>query len=159
MTKIEWTCWRDSAHTVNQTIFGWPKCFDCGAAPDYPVRFELLHERFALGLYIPHPEAGTQTIKPGSGIVGLPEDAEVGDPWIKLYYEGWVYGAMQYEGRDARGKWEAGVEHAAERMVCAYPTAGQIMVPQVDVQIVGLYFPKTKTFQVDNDNLLNRWLA
>lgn len=157
-TAADWTCWRDESHTVNETIFGWPRCLDCGAAPNYPDRWDYLRENFVLGLYLPHPEATSQGIAEGSGIVGLPEQGADETSWVKLYYEGYIYG-HRYEGSDRQGLWKAAVDQAAGRMVCAYPTIAQRIVPPGAVQLIGLYYPKTKTFEVDDNDALERWLA
>jgi len=158
--RSQFTCWRDPAHqAVNQTIYGWPQCGICRAAPPYHERPSYLHEDFVLGLYVPADGRATAIIAERSAVVGLPDGGEGDDAWTQIYYEGWINGPMQYGDRDARGLWEAGVEHAASRMVTAYPTVAQANLPAGTLQYVGLYWPVDKRIVVDNEGALERWLA
>jgi len=154
----DWTCWRDPSHTtISTTLFGWPQCSVCRAAPAFHERPAYLHSNFVLGIYVPLDRARSM-IAPRSGVVGLPDGGDGEDDWTNVYYEGWVNGPMQYAGRDVRGLWEAGVEHAASRMVTSYPTVAQAHFPSKLVKCIGLYNPAAKTFNVHDEETLNAWL-
>jgi hypothetical protein len=155
--KTEWTCWRDASHeTTIHPDFGWPRCAECGAAPEFHERPSYLDERLELTIYIPnrgHSFIGAM-VAPRSGIVGLP----MGERAL-VYYEGWVNGPAQYADRDVRGLWEAGIEHAAGRMVCQYPTVA-LMSPKVDeLEAIGTYNPTTRVVTVTDEKALEGWLA
>lgn len=157
----DFTCWREPQHTqISTTLFGWPQCATCRAAPPYHERPDYLVPGFALGLYVPTGPLAA-IVAPRSGVVGLPDGADRDDPEarVSIYYEGWTNGAMQYEGRDAQGLWEAGVEHAASRMVTSYPTIACALPRASELTYFGLYWPKTKRMEIDFPEVLERWLA
>lgn len=159
MTTKTWTCWRNPTHTEieHHETFGWPQCMECGAAPQYFERTEYLDERLNLTLYVLKPEAThlATIVHPRSGIVGLP----AGPERTIVYIEGWRNGPMQYGDRDARGLWEAGVEHAASRMVTAYPTVACLSPRSEDLEAIGTYNPTTHHFDVENEEALATWLT
>lgn len=151
-----WTCWRDGSHeTTTHPDFGWPRCKDCGAAPDYHERPSYLDERLELTLYIPKDTPVRSMIADRAAIVGLP----MGGRRVLVYLEGWVHGPAQYADRDARGLWEAGVEHAASRMVCQYPTSAMLSPKADDLTAIGTYNPTTRTATVTDEAALEGWLA
>lgn len=159
ITVRDWTCWRDPTHEpISTTIYGWPQCSVCRAAPEFHERAKYLPDNFALGLYVPVDRRARVFIAERSAIVGLPNGGEGEDDYTEVYYEGWVNGPMQYGDRDPRGLWEAGVEHAGSRMVCRYPTVAMAYLPSVSLKCIGLYFPKFKTIEVNNEDLLEGWL-
>lgn len=157
-TASDWKCWRVAEHYVNETIYGWPQCFECGAAPPYHERSEFVRDDFALGIYVllDHPLKGA--IAPHSGIVGLHNGGVGEDSKVELYFEGWTNGPMQYADRDVRGLWEAGVAVAANRMITRYPTVATCVAPNTALQGVGLFQVKTNTIIVDNEQALAAWL-
>lgn len=153
-----WACWRDATHEVAATQYGWPQCVVCRAAPPYHERPDWLPDDFALGIYLPTDWRPTAIIAPRSGIVGLP----VGDgqQWIDIYYEGWINGPMQYDDRDARGLWEAGVQHAASRMVTNYPTIACAHMYASSLVRIGTYYPKAvRRIELTDESKLEEWLA
>lgn len=154
----DWTCWRDPAHeTWKHDLFGWPSCRDCGAGPSYLDRFAQLPEDLAVGVYVPAPDARFGAVlAPRSAIVGLPEIDGVS---TKVYYEGWVNGPAQYGDRDARGLWEAGVDHAAGRMVTRYPTIATAVVADTDLVRVGTFWPMPRRIEVTDEDAMAAWLA
>jgi len=155
----DFTCWRDPRHTaISTTVFGWPMCDFCRAAPPYHERPQYLSDDFVLGIYVPTGPA-TVMIAPRSGVVGLPDGGDGDEARTEVYFEGWVNGAMQYADRDVRGQWQAGIEHAASRMVCRYPTVATALLCPAMLQYVGLYWPATKQIAIDNNEVLNGWLA
>lgn len=153
-----WTCWRDAAHEVTTSKFGWPQCTVCRAAPPYHERPDWLPNDFELGIYVPNTASwkGTAIIAPRSGVVGLP----AGGDWIDISYEGWINGPMQYGDRDARGLWEAGIEHAAGRMITDYPTIARAHLPSNSLVRIGLYYPKTRLVGLfsEGEDRLSEWL-
>lgn len=165
ITVTSWTCWRNPEHDrVNTTMFGWPQCAICRAAPEFHERPNYLPENFVLGIYVPVDgdalrRRAIAMIAPRSAVVGLHDGGDGDDARIQVYYEGWTNGPMQYADRDARGLWEAGVYHAASRMVTGYPTIAQAYLPADQLAYVGLYYPKTKRIIVDADQRLAEWLA
>lgn len=149
-----WECWRDpSHHDVVTTPFGWPQCGVCRAAPPYHERPAYLPAGFTVNLYTPVPGSRPFLFAPRSGIVGVPLGSRV-----NVYYEGWVHGPAQYADRDSRGLWEAGIEHAASRMITGYPTVAQACLPTDALAQVGTYDPRTKQVTVDDEPALNAWL-
>ena len=158
-TTTTWTCWRDPAHTSILTHpLGWPQCAECGAAPAYHERGQYLPERFTLTVYVPVDE-NTYGIKERSGIVGVSTLPESGLDNVLAYYEGWANGAMQYADRDTRGQWEAGLLHAADRMVTAYPTISRIVLSSNCLKAIGTYNPWTREVLVEDEAALAEWLA
>lgn len=157
MSTADWTCWRDSSHaTTIHPDFGWPRCTECGAAPPYHERPLFLDPRLELTLYVPAPDARVRSmIAARSAIVGLP----TGPERALVYLEGWINGPMQYADRDARGLWEAGVEHAASRMVCQYPTAGLLSPRLNELVAIGTFNPSSDLLDVTNEKALDEWLA
>lgn len=157
ITVRDWTCWRDASHSgLNTTIFGWPACCICHAAPPYHERPAYLPVSFVLGIYVPSDSRSTAIIAPRSAVVGLPDGGD--DPRIDVHYEGWINRAMQYANLDADGQWRAGIEHAATRMICDYPTIAQANLPSTALRYVGLYHPRTKEIEVDDPTALREWL-
>lgn len=156
----DFICWRDPAHDgISTTMFGWPQCAVCQAAPPYHDRPKYLVPGFALGLYVPLPSKPINAmIAPRSGIVGLPTGGDGDDARVHIYFEGWINGPMQYAGRDARGLWEAGVEHAASRMVTRYPTTAALTPRASELKSVGLYWPRADNFQITDEIGLALWL-
>lgn len=158
-----WQCWRDPSHvTKPHPQFGWPQCQACAAAPAYHERVDYLPANLRLTLYVPSRLNGGGAffkdrfwVHPRSAIVGLGSGAKE----TVVYFEGWIHGPMQYNGRNARGLWEAGVEHAASRMVTAYPTSAMAAIPIIELQAIGTYDPITRTFDVQDEPALARWLA
>lgn len=149
----QWKCWRDASHTdIRITRFGWPQCA-CQAAPQYHERPDYVPPDLELGVYIPADGRATAIIAPRSGVVGLP----AGGDWIDVYFEGWVNGAMQYAELDVRGQWEAGVQHAASRMITDYPTIACAMLPTVSLTRIGSYWPKSRMLRVENE-VVEAWL-
>lgn len=152
-----WTCWRDPSHeTKPHPWYRWPRCTVCGAAPAYHERPGYLPAEFWLPVYVLAPAARARVIvAPGSGIVGGPVDT---GERTTVHYEGWVHGAAQYASRDAPGRWEAGVEHAAGRMITEYPTSAAASIPTEDLLMVANYNPTTRAFGVFDDESLAAWL-
>lgn len=148
-----WTCWRDATHTTHNTQWGWPQCVECQAAPQYHERGRYVYNDVSLVIYVPI-DAGRLGIDPGSALVGLPVETSV-----DVHYEGWKYGAAQYANRDARGRWEAGIQHAAGRMVTAYPTSARVFVGSTLVRAIGTYHPSTDTITVFDEEALESWLT
>lgn len=149
----EWVCWRDASHPVAASVFGWPQCTICLARPPYYERAEGLRDDLVLEVYVPVGDAPAR-IAPGSAIVGqAPQDER-----ITVHYEGWVHGAAQYAHLDARGQWQAGVEHAAGRLVCAYPTAATAHLPRQTLKPIGTYHPTTRALIVNDEEALDAWL-
>jgi hypothetical protein len=141
--------------TTTPPDFGWPRCRDCGAAPDYHERPSYLDERLELTLYVPRRRKSFAVmVAPRSAIVGL----AMGEDRLLVYLEGWINGPMQYADRDARGLWEAGVEHAASRMVCQYPTSSMLSPKADELDTIGTYNPTTRTITVTDEEALNAWL-
>lgn len=154
---MDWTCWRDPTHATAATIFGWPQCLTCRAAPPYHERPSYLPEDLKLVIYVPTEDPRMRAvIAPRSAIVGLPVGGS--GERTSIYYEGWVNGPMQYADRDARGLWEAGVEHAAGRMVTDYPTVAQANVLSRRLKRVGMYHPRTHQIDVADEGALDAWL-
>ena len=151
-----WKCWRDPRHeTMVSRVLGWPRCLDCGASPSYADRWTYVDEYLELAVYVPAADR-LATVAPRSAIVGpIHHD---GDHRIEVYLEGWVNGPAQYADRDARGLWEAGVGHAAERLVVQYPTVAKIEVPWSDLLPVANFWPKQKRIVVHDEDSLNTWL-
>ena len=156
MQTTTWTCWRDATHeTTTHPDFGWPRCQVCGAAPPYYERPAYVDDRLELTTYVPVENSPLgKTVAPGSAMVGhsLGERALV-------YYEGWVHGPAQYADRDARGLWEAGIEHAASRMVTQYPTSAAMTPRTEELTPVGTYRPTTSTVTIADEEALGRWLS
>ena len=152
----EFTCWRDASHEVGQhKLFGWPQCTICSAAPQYHERDKYLPEGFTLEVYLPADQRATAIIAEHSAVVGLPvPDSN----WTLVYYEGWINGAMQYADRDTRGKWEAGLLHAAGRMTAQYPTIAQAHLPHETLLKVGTYDPRTHEVTITNEEAVRSWL-
>lgn len=150
----EWRCPREPNHDVEVTRWGWPQCAVCRAAPPYHERPSYLDPNTTLLLYVPASGPARSIIAPGAGIVGFTKSG-----LDVVAYEGWTNGAMQYEGRDARGLWEAGVFHASGRMVTGYPTIAQGAFPQGDLMSVGVYNPTTNEIVVLDEEHLNEWLG
>lgn len=125
------------------------------APSSYPDRWQQAVDRGAeLGIYVPAP--GTDLpIAPRSGIVG---DAHTAGTLL-CHYEGWLYGAAQYAHLDARGKWEAGVRHAAGRALTRYPTVAQRLVKMKQMIRVGTYYAATDTIELTNEAEVDRWLT
>ena len=76
-----------------------------------------------------------------------------------MSYEGWINSPMQYGDRDARGLWEAGVYHAADRLITDYPTVARAHLRASSLQYIGLYWPRQQRMEVENEEALERWLA
>lgn len=156
-TKTDsFTCWRDASHTTIKPHpkFGWPECVTCRAAPSYAERPDYLPDDFTLTVYVPDTDLYRGLVARGSGIVGLPNPER-----ITVYYEGWIHGAAQYEGLDARGKWEGGLLHAAGRMVVNYPTTAALSLPVAELKAIGTYHYKSRTVTVTDEAALTEWLA
>lgn len=156
MNVATWTCWRDPSHQGidPHPQFGWPRCTECGAAPAYHERPDHLPAGLTVNVYVPTPgPRASDNLAPRSAVVGLPTEGGV-----DVYFEGWTNGPAQYGGRDARGLWEAGVEHAASRMVTAYPTTARRFVPPGDVLQVGTYEVATRVVTVTDEVALDDWL-
>ncbi len=155
----DWKCWRNREHPVApHPQLGWPQCTVCGAAPQYHERAQYLPAGMELTLYAPaFPEANLG-IAPGSAIVGVPL-LDDGPQAVLVCYEGWVHGAMQYADRDAHGRWEAGVEHAADRLITAYPSVARKVLPIHALRPIGTYSPTTNSIAVTDDAALVAWLG
>lgn len=156
MSTTPWVCPNGADHFVNTTMFGWPICSECRQAPPYHERFAYLPDNFALAVYVPAGAIGM--ITPASAIVGLPNGGDGEDDWTEVHFEGWVNGPMQYADRDARGLWEAGVLHAAGRLVTDYPTSARMSIQSTKLDQIGIYFPKRDEIQIDSEILLTEWL-
>lgn len=155
--NLDWTCWRNPRHPVKpHPVFGWPQCQHCQAAPQYHERSQWLPADLQLAIYVPSPFARFG-VAPGAGIVGV--NPPLGNDIVFVHYEGWVHGAMQYADRDARGRWEAGVYHAASRLVTAYPTIAQANVPRQQLRRIGTYNPTTDVVTVTDEAALSVWLG
>lgn len=150
----EWECWRDPSHEVGKSPLGWPQCKVCRAAPPYHERPNYVPDNLMLGVFVPKRRTSAMLmISARSGVVGY----WVGQR-VMTYYEGWANGPMQYADRDARGLWEAGIEHAAGRLITDYPTVAQGFFPGDDLIQIGFYNPKTKRLIVNDEAALNEWL-
>lgn len=154
-TTTTWKCWRVAEHPVGTSRFGWPQCTVCRAAPAYHERPRYLSEDLELPLFVTKSPLLLGFIAPRSAIVG---DTACGNR-LTVYYEGWVNGPMQYADRDARGLWEAGIEHAAGRMVTDYPTSALATPRLEDLTQVGTYHVRSKTVTVTDEDALAKWLA
>lgn len=155
----EWRCWRRPGHrTRKHEVFGWPLCADCRAKPPFHERFTMLDPALTVGVYVPAPDATglDARIAPGSGIVGVVDDAT--DPRMLVHYEGWVHDPGSYADLDVHGRWQAGVEHAAQRMVIEYPTAASARLVRTSLVQVGEYQPTTRTLDLTEPETLARWL-
>lgn len=154
----DWKCWRDPSHPVEpHPIFGWPQCQIDSAAPQYYERGEYLPTGFELTLFV--PDGLLMDVAPRSAIVGLTGAADGHDEGVSvIYYEGWVSGGAQYAERGPHGLWEAGVYHAADRMVTAYPTRATSVVPTRRLWPVGTYDPRAHTITITDPAALNAWL-
>lgn len=150
----DWKCWRDPQHTAIDThpMFGWPQCATCRAAPPYHERPNYLPE-LLLDVYV--LTTPSSIIAEGSGIVGDPSHAE---DRVLVHYEGWIHGARQYEHLDARGRWEAGLLHAAGRMVTGYPTMAAGLLPTSQLKKIGTYDPRTHRVEVEDEQALAAWI-
>lgn len=153
-----WTCWRDPSHTTKaHPRWGWPQCQDCGAAPPYHERAEYLpSENADLVIFVPVDDHWG--IAAGSALVGyIHDDEDATERRATISYEGWVHGS-QYESRDARGRWEAGLLHAASRLVTGYPTSAMYSPSMSRVKAIGLYNAKTHTIILNDEEALDAWL-
>lgn len=161
MSDQDWTCWRDLSHrpVTKNPLFGWPQCSICRAAPAYHERSRYLPDGFRLNVYVPADGRSTAIIAPGSAVVGLITGVGPEGGWVSVYYEGWLNGPMQYGDRDARGLWEAGLLHAADRMVTDYPTIAQARLPLKTLRKVGTYNPKTHEVTVNDEEALTAWVS
>lgn len=157
-TASAWTCWRDPSHpTRTHPVLGWPECSTCGAKPEYHARFALLPEHLILPVYVFAPSTRERvSIARSSGIVSLEPAPQ--DERVTIYYEGWVHGAAQYAQCDLRGRWEAGVDHAAGRLVTDYPTSAMASLPITALHVVGSYEPVTRRLTVTDEAALTHWL-
>lgn len=154
---MSWPCWRDASHEVKpHPTFGWPQCTVCQAAPPYHERPNYLPDDLSLDVFIPAGGAALAQLALGTAVVGLSSRM---DGYVETYYEGWIYGAAQYEGLSPRGKWEAGLEHAADRMVTAYPTSAMAHFPAHTLFKVGTYNPKTRQVTMTHTPALSTWLG
>jgi len=153
--QTDWTCWRDASHTVTTHDFGWPQCLDCHAAPAYYERPAYLDERLELTIYVPDSAGIANMMAPRSALVG---GVSAGGERVLVHFEGWVNGPAQYADRNARGLWEAGVEHAASRLVTDYPTSACMTPKVVELCAVGTYNPTTHVVTITNEEALNSWL-
>lgn len=150
----DWKCWRNEQHVIEpHPQFGWPRCAECMAAPAYWDRAKYMNEHYPLRLYVPKDDLAKVVIAKGSGVVGLPQGERV-----SVYFEGWLNGAMQYENLDARGKWKAGVYHAADRMITDYPTIAQASLRPEQLREIGWYFPLVQQVVLDDEKALIEWL-
>lgn len=126
----------------------------------YPDRWKMaVTEHKQLTIYVPAEGGITgRVLAPRSGIVG----EVMTDGKVLVYFEGWVVSAYQYESLDARGKWEAGVETAAGRMLTEYPTIARRAVNADELIAVGYYHcsngpgERIRIFQEDE---VAKWLA
>lgn len=151
-----WQCWRNPQHQDTViTDFGWPCCADCGAAPAYHERVSYLPADLELPVFVPRSDRAL--IAPRSAVVGHLDPDGTGR--FVVHYEGWVHGPAQYGERDARGLWEAGVEHAAGRKVTAYPTMAVATFPANELHQVGTYRVSDKRVDVTDEAALAQWLA
>ena len=124
----------------------------------YPDRWKkAVADGKQLSIYIPKFGKDVARIKKGSGIVGEP----IGDGKVLVYFEGWVNGAMQYSHLDARGQWEAGVDHAAGRMLTEYPTIAKAIVDEDDLITVGYFHPGNRDdkVRVFDDTSVMWWIG
>lgn len=150
---LPWRCWRDAKHKVGKhSIYGWPQCTVCKAAPQYFERGRYLPDNFRLNIYV--PIRNMMGIFPASAIVGLP----MGDR-VQVYYEGWTHGAMQYEGKSPLDKWAGGLLHASDRMVTDYPTTAQAFLRRGDLHQVGSYVVQTRAYDITDERALHQWLG
>lgn len=121
----------------------------------YPDRWkDAVRQGAMLIVFVPKPEANTG-IAPHSGIVGAP----LVDGTVLVHFEGWVHGAMQYAHLDARGKWEAGVKHAAGRALTHYPTVARRVLRLEDLNAVGTYIAAEDRIDLTDEPEVERWLT
>lgn len=158
-TASAWVCWRDPSHlTRTRPVLGWPECSICGAKPDYHERFTLLPENLSVQVYVLTSTTRDRGgLAPASAIVSLMPSPD--DAYVTVYYEGWVHGAAQYAERDLLGRWEAGVDHAAGRLVTDYPTSAMTGLPAAALHVVGSYQPVARRLTLTDEPALARWLA
>lgn len=150
-----WVCWRDPRHVdVMITRFGWPQCRVCAAAPAYHERGKWMSSDLTVPVFVPAPEAPMRhVVAPGSAVVGCSAGG-----FAEVTYEGWVYGAHQYAHLDTRGRYEAAVLHAADRLVTDYPTRARMVVAEDELVHVGDYNPTTRVLDVTDQDALTHWL-
>lgn len=130
----------------------------------YPQRHALVAaEGATLTVYVPSEQgAAAHVVAPRSGIVGQPYAAPlVAGPaaLVLIDFEGWVHGAAQYEHLDARGKWEAGVRHAAGRAFVEYPTIARRVVTPNLLEAVGTIAAAGDALTITNEAAVRRWLT
>lgn len=121
----------------------------------YPDRWiKQVAEEATLAIFV-LKEGATSTIAPHSGIVGRTVVAGT----ALCHYEGWVHGAAQYADRDARGRWEAGVRHAAGRALTDYPTVARQTIRLDGLVRVGTYHAANDRIEITNETEVQRWLS
>lgn len=136
-----------------------PNLLEIAALRDPEFRQLPYHERFArvkhalVRVFVPADLSST-SIAPRAGIVGV----ETGDGHVLAYFEGWIHGAMQYADLDARGQWEAAVDHAAGRMLTGYPTSAMRAFPAAELVEIGIYDPAARSIDVTDEATLATWL-
>lgn len=155
-TAATWLCWRDAKHTVNQTMFGWPQCFECGAAPEYHERWQYVRDDFVVGIYVLEPGPLNAIIEPRSAVVGLHNGGDGDESRTEVYFEGFVHG--QYADLSQRERWTQGIKSAAGRMVCRYPTIASCLPRTSAVKAVGMYQVKADAITIDDEQTLAQWL-
>jgi hypothetical protein len=104
-------------------------------------------------VYVPagdHP--ATETIRVGSGIVGMPDGAGL----TEIYFEGGIYDQVNMASLADR------VAHAYGRLKKRYPTVARMVVPQDAVIAVGTFDPGEGRIELtgpDSASLVARWLT
>ena len=152
-----WKCWRDPSHrTDRDLLFGWPRCMECPAAPQYWERKP--NPNLVLLIFVPADDEGAiygqRHIAKGSAIVGI----RLGDNLYKISYEGFIHTPQASLESNPKMRFEAALLHAADRLVTEYPSISVTSVHGDELFPVGLYNPTTKHIEILDEEHLNEWL-
>lgn len=165
MTDTTWKCWRDPSHrTATDLLFGWPRCAECPAAPQYWERKPS--PELTLLVFVPADETGAipgqRSIAKGSAIVGvrLAEEGvrETYDSLYKISYEGNIHTPLASLEQDKERRFADALVHAADRLVTDYPSAAVTATEIENLLIVGTYNPTTRHIEILDEQHLGEWL-
>lgn len=166
MTKTDtFVCWRDAGHKTETTRWGWNRCAECGAGPQYYER--KADPSIVLSIVVP---SGTNEAKKlraviarGSAIVAYSMAKPLEGVDTHLSYEGFIH--RDNKGLTARELWRMGLLHAADRMVTEYPSAAKRLAHSDDLAVVGTYTPSALNadpmrdpIDITDEETLARWL-
>lgn len=155
--RPNWTCWRDRSHRVaTDLLFGWPRCAECPAAPQYWERKP--DPSLTLLVFVPADSTGKiprqMTIAKGSAIVGIRLEHNL----YKISFEGNIHNPLANLELDKQGRFESALIHAADRLVTDYPSVAVTSAAGDDLMAVGTYNPTTKELAILDEEHLNEWL-